>query len=67
MHKPNDWYFFTGQSNKKQFNYVVRIINPKRKSDVTTHTWHGVHEEFIFPSDPNRLNADFLTTVGNNR
>ena len=21
------------------------------KSDVTTRTWHGIHEESIFPSD----------------
>ena len=41
----------TGQSRPKQFNYVIRIINPKRKGDVTTHTWHDIHTEFIFPSD----------------
>ena len=33
---------------KKRLNYVVQIINPKRKGDVTTRT---LHEEFIFPSD----------------
>lgn len=28
------------------FNYVVRIINPSKKSDFVVHTWHGVNSKF---------------------
>ena len=31
------------------FRYIMRIINPKRKSDIMTRTWHNVHERFASP------------------
>ena len=41
--------FFVGQSSSGQNSYIVRIINPKWKSDVVTQTWHNVHDRFTSP------------------
>ena len=32
------------------YNYLVQIINPAKRSDYVTRTWHGVHETFDSPA-----------------
>ena len=43
----------------RSFNYVLRIINPKRKSDAVTRTWHNMHKEF---SSPETLRENLMDT-----
>ncbi len=56
------------QVQEPTYNYLVRIINPAKRSDYVTRTWHGVTDVFDSPtairqklkeSFPDKLSADF--------
>jgi hypothetical protein len=39
-----------GDEGYGSYNYLVKIINPKKKSDFIVRMWHGVSEAFKTPS-----------------
>ena len=39
-------YFTGSESPLQSFRYTLKIINPRRKSEVSTQTWHNVHDKF---------------------
>ena len=43
-------YMHTGpESPAQSFRYIVKSINPKRRGDVITRTWHNVQNKFTSP------------------
>ncbi len=41
--------YFCAGPNPKHYNYVVRFINPQRKSDYKVRKWHDMNERFTSP------------------
>ena len=42
-------YCTGSESPMQSFRYTLKIINPRRKSEVSTQTWHNVHDKFTSP------------------
>ena len=52
------------ESPTQSFRYCLKIINPKRKSEVSTKTWHNVHVKFTSPDHlRRRIIASFAEQV----
>jgi len=49
------------------YKYVVRIINPQRKSDYKVRIWHNIHEKFTSPEAiKEKLRDTFTENVPDN-